>query len=572
MVHAVGAFVREIGMRSALVVAAFVILAVPAMAAEVKGTSAISGVTVFPSGAEVTRVTRVRIAEGDHVVLLTDLPAQAVPGSIRVEGKSSGRLEIGSVDTRRLAVPRTDPAAAASERRALELEIEKLKDGRAVAQAASQAAETQKLFIAKLINLPAHLPSGGAQGSTQLPDWNELYATIGERTLEAQKVVLETSVRLRDIDRQIADLEKKLVALAPTQEERTEVKVFVTAAAALDAELSVRYQVASASWTPLYDARLTTGARNDAPRLTLVRRASIQQRSGENWTDVALALSTTRPGSGTTAPELHAMLVDFEADPPPRPVASAPAVRSIRPQQEARVAEEERKDRFGAGLAMDAVADRRAGVETAPFQAIFTVPGTVTVLTTGEMKRVQIDEAQLEPALTARVVPRVDTRVFLYAKVTLPKTTPYLPGPVSLFRDATFVGSGRLPQLAAGEEHELGFGSDDSIRVRHAVLDEKRGESGLITSSKTDQRNYRIAVKNHHPRAMTVAVLDQIPVSQNQDIKVELIAKTQPTRKDPEDKRGVMAWDIKVEPNEEKLIEFGYRVSWPADKRVRYGR
>lgn len=560
-------------MRSALVAAAFAVLAIPAMAAEVKGTSAISGVTVFPSGAEVTRVTRVRIAEGDHVVLLTDLPAQAVPGSIRVEGKSSGRLEIGSVDTRRLAVPRTDPVAAASERRTLEREIEKLKDARAVAQAASQAAETQKLFISKLIDLPSRLPASGTQGPVQLPDWTQLYVIIGERTLEAQKAVLETSVKLRDIDRQVADLEKKLVALAPVQEERTEVKVFVNAAGAIDAELSIRYQVASASWTPLYDARLTTGARNDAPRLTLVRRANIQQRSGEDWTDVVLALSTTRPGSGTAAPELYAMHVDFEADAPPRPVASSPAVRSIRPvAQDRAAAEEDGRAKVGGVAAMDAAVERFAGVEAAPFQAIFTVPGTVTVLTTGEMKRVQIDEAQVDPALTVRVVPRRDPRAFLYAKVTLPKTTPYLPGPVSLFRDATFVGSGRLPQLAPGEEHELGFGSDDSIRVRHAVLDEKRGESGIITSSKTDQRNYRITVKNHHSRAMTVAVLDQIPVSQNQDIKVELIAKVPPTRKDPDGKRGVMAWDLKLEPNEEKQIEFGYRVSWPGDKRVRYGR
>lgn len=560
-------------MRSALVAAGFVVLAGPAMAAEVKGASSISSVMVFPSGAEVTRVTRVRIAEGDHVVLLTDLPAQAVPGSIRVEGKSSGRLEIGSVDTRRLAVPRTDPVAAASERRTLELEIEKLKDARAVAQAASQAAETQKLFIAKLIDLPLRLPTGSTQGTVQLPDWTQLYTIIGERTLEAQKAVLETTVKLREIDRQITDLEKKLVAIAPVQEERTEVKVFVTAGAALDAELSIRYQVLSANWTPLYDARLTTGARNEAPRLTLVRRASIQQRSGEDWTDVALSLSTTRPGSGTAAPELYAMLVDFESDAPPRPVASGAAVRSIRPvAQEARADEEARKatDQLGSGLAK--AEDRVATVEAAPFQAVFGVPGTVTVLTTGETKRVQIDEAQLDPALTVRVVPRIDPRAFLYAKVTLPKTTPYLSGQVSLFRDATFVGSGRLPQLAPGEEHELGFGSDDSIRVRHAVLDEKRGESGIITSSKTDQRNYRIAVKNHHPRAMTVAVLDQIPVSQNQDIKVELIAKAQPTRKDPDDKRGVMVWDLKLEPNEEKQIEFGYRVSWPADKRVRYGR
>ncbi|MET0569189.1 MAG: DUF4139 domain-containing protein, partial [Hyphomicrobiaceae bacterium] len=473
----------------------------------------------------------------------------------------------------RLAVPRTDPVAAASERRALELEIEKLKDSRAVAQAASQAAETQKLFISKLIELPTRLPTGGTQGVTPLPDWTQLYTIIGERTLEAQKVVLETSVKLRDIDRQIADLEKKLVAIAPVQEERTEVKVFVTAGAALDAELSIRYQVVSANWTPLYDARLTTGARNEAPRLTLVRRANIQQRSGEDWTDVTLSLSTTRPGGGTAAPELYAMLVDFESDAPPRPVATSPAVRSIRPmQQEARADEDGRKPADQLGGLTAKAEDRMATVETAPFQAIFGVPGTVTVLTTGETKRVQIDEAQLDPALTVRVVPRVDPRAFLYAKVTLPKTTPYLPGQVSLFRDATFVGSGRLPQLAPGEEHELGFGSDDSIRVRHAVLDEKRGESGIITSSKTDQRNFRIAVKNHHPRAMTVAVLDQIPVSQNQDIKVELIAKVPPTRKDPDDKRGVMAWDIKLEPNEEKQIEFGYRVSWPADKRVRYGR
>jgi uncharacterized protein (TIGR02231 family) len=559
-------------MRRAYLAIALCVFSVPAFAAEIKGTSAISTVTVFPAGAEITRTARVRIEQGEHVVLLTDLPAQAVASSIRVEGKASGRLEIGSVDTRRLAIPRSDPAAAASERRAIERDIEKLRDDRAIVQAQIQAAETQKLLIAKLVDLPVHLPSGG-QGAAPLPDWDQLYATIGGRTIDAQKVIIETQIKLRDIDRQIIDLEKKLAALAPLQDERTEVKVFVEAGAGLDAELLIRYQVTSASWTPLYDARLTTGARNDAPRLTLVRRASIQQRSGEDWTNVALALSTTRPGTGTAAPELFPMLVDFEADaPPPRPVASAPATRAFRPQGELAAGEAEAQQKTPAQMLDRVAEERRTAVEVAPFQAIFSVPGNVTVPGNGEMKRVQIDEAQLEPALVVRTVPRVDPRAFLYAKVSLPKTTAYLPGQVSLFRDATFVGTGRLPLLAPGEDHELGFGPDDSIRVRHAVLDEKRGESGIITSSKTDQRNFRVTIRNHHARAMSVTVLDQIPVSQNQDIKVELITKTQPSRKDPDDKRGVMAWDLKVEPNEEKQLEFGYRVSWPADKRVRYAR
>ena len=62
-----------------------------------------------------------------------------------------------------------------------------------------------------------------------------------------------------------------------------EVKVFVNAGAALEADIAIRYHVGAASWVPFYDARLATGTKAQAPKLQLVRRASIQQRSGESW-------------------------------------------------------------------------------------------------------------------------------------------------------------------------------------------------------------------------------------------------------------------------------------------------
>ena len=125
--------------------------------------------------------------------------------------------------------------------------------------------------------------------------------------------------------------------------------------------------------------------------------------------------------------------------------------------------------------------------------------------------------------LTVRTVPKLDAKAYLYARLILPKGSPLLPGAVSLFRDGTFVGTGALPVLSPGEEHELGFGADDQVRVRHAIADEKRGETGLISSARTDSRNYRITVKNMHERAVELVVHDQIPVSQNDDIKVELV-------------------------------------------------
>ena len=139
---------------------------------------------------------------------------------------------------------------------------------------------------------------------------------IGQRVAEAQKTILEAQIKMRETDRQIADLTRKLSSLAPAPEQRTEVKVFVNATGALDADLIIRYQVGTASWTPFYDARLATGTRDQAPRLQLVRRASIQQRTGENWDDVALSLSTARPNAGSAAPDLRPMTVDYAPDAP----------------------------------------------------------------------------------------------------------------------------------------------------------------------------------------------------------------------------------------------------------------
>jgi uncharacterized protein (TIGR02231 family) len=167
-------------------------------------------------------------------------------------------------------------------------------------------------------------------------------------------------------------------------------------------------------------------------------------------------------------------------------------------------------------------------------------------------------------------VPKLVPKAYLYAKLVLPKGSPLLPGRVSLFRDGTFVGTGELPVLSPGEEHQIGFGSDDQVRVRHAISEEKRGETGLISSARTDSRNFRITVKNLHERAVDLVVQDQIPVSQNQDIRVELAGPMAPTRKDIDDKRGVLSFESKLEPEEERVIEFGYRVVWPGSRAIIY--
>ena len=559
-------------MRTVLAVAAMTASGLAASAAEVPAPSKIDAVTVYPAGAEIVRLVKVKLERGEHVVILNDVSAQAQPRSIRVEGKATGRLDIGSVDSRVVAVPSTDAQVTASERRRLELEIEKLRDERAVAESTVSAAQAQKAFIANLAELPKQPPATGA-GAAQ-HDWERIFGVIGSRHVEAQKQELAAHVAIRELDRKITDLERKLASVAPRQENRTEIKVFVTAGAPVEADLVVRYQVAGASWSPLYDARLSPGSRTTAPKLALTRRAAIQQRSGEAWDNVQLTLSTARPSGGTAAPELRPWTVDFiENLPRPAPVTMAPAAPAMRTRsaiggQDAAVAMAEAAPEAAKAVAAGEVG---ATVDVSGFQATFGIKDRVSVAGTGETKRVMVDQVDLEPTLTVRAVPRIDPKAYLYAKFALPKTSPYLAGTVSLFRDQTYVGTGRLPQLAAGEEHELGFGPDDNVRVRHAIAEEKRGESGIISSSRTDQRAHKLTIKNAHERPINFTLMDHVPVSSNQDIRVEIIGKA-PTRRDIEDKRGVLAWDDKLNPDEEKTVEFGYRLSWPAAKQISHQR
>ncbi|MFM1815716.1 MAG: hypothetical protein RLZ98_2411 [Pseudomonadota bacterium] len=547
-----------------------------ARAEEIVVNSSIDTVTVYPSGAEVSRVAKSKLSAGSHTLIFRDLPATALARSIRVEGKATGRLDIGSVDTRVVAVPGADPQVLETNRRRLEEEIEKLSDERASYQSEIEVAESQKRYAQNLVKLPltASAPVAGQHAGRE--DWQRLSALIVAEVAAAEKAIHAARIRIRTTDRRIDELKKKLASEAPKIERRVEVKVAVNARSALEADLVVRYQVRNASWRAHYDARLMTGSRTAAPSLTIVRRGTIAQTSGEDWKDVKLSLSTTRPTAGTSAPSPRPVLVDYERERPalvarPRSALEGYSVRdeasklgaAPQPARPAPVAEAEAKQ--------DAVVTT-AQVETSAFQAIFNVPDRVTVPATGDAKRVTIGDEKIEPQLEVHAAPRFDQRAFLYVKLAVPKSAPYLAGPVALFRDSTFVGNGRLPQLTAGEEHDLGFGIDDAVRVRLSTVKETRGESGLISSSATSERSDRIVIKNLHERPVAFTVVDHVPVALNEEIRVDTTFRPAPAKRNLDDKRGVHAWQGTLTPGAEQTIEVGYKVSWPSNKKIEFRR
>ena len=214
--------------------------------------------------------------------------------------------------------------------------------------------------------------------------------------------------------------------------------------------------------------------------------------------------------------------------------------------------------------------EQQATVEVSGFQVTFKIPGRVSVGASEGAKALRIATATIAPDLLVRSVPVINPTAFLEASFKQSEDAPLLPGRVSIYRDGVFVGRGRMAGASKDETVRLGFGADDKVKIERTVLKRNEGSAGLIvTTSKTDERAFKTSVRNGHDFPLRIAIEDQLPVSENEEIQVEMLSSTTPpTTTNLRDKRGVLEWAFEAKPGEVKDIAFAWRVRWPKDKGV----
>jgi uncharacterized protein (TIGR02231 family) len=532
----------------------------PVRAADVAASSAVDAVTVYPDGASVTRVISLDLPAGENSAVLKDFPLTLDPSSLRVEGEAGAKLTIGAIDAR---PPRAAPPVNLPE---LDKRIEALKDERVNLQGAIDAATARRKFAERFANI-APVGIGDKGEARPIAEWRAAFAAVGEEVASTEAAIRDAERKQRELDREIARLEQDR---AQKPASKLEVRIELAAAAATKATLRVTYAVRNARWVPLYDARLDTGAKDRKPALELVRRAEITQNTGEDWSNVALAVSTVRTSRGGNAPDLKSLVVQYPQV--PRPMSAGlldSAVPSAAPAPD-----RQRLLRSSGGKSeepvMEKAAEQQAAADVSGFQVVFNIPGRVSLGASEGAKSLRISSASIAPDLTVRAVPVLDPTAFLEANFKQAEDAPLLPGRVAIYRDGVFVGRGQMVAAAKEETVRLGFGADDKIKIERTVLKRNEGSAGLIvTTSKTDERAFKTTVRNGHDFPIRIAIEDQLPVSEHEDIVVEMLpSTTAPTATNLRDKRGVLEWAFEAKAGELRDINFAWRVRWPKDKSV----
>ncbi len=518
----------------------------------------ITAVVIYPDRARVTRSGAATLEVGVQRLEVHELPPTLDPASVRASARGTARARLLGVDVQRAFYSETPTERV----RDLEGQLEALQDEMAALDARLTLLKEERESLRGLARASEAYARGLAYGKTTAADQMALLERLRLRAEEVDGALLELGVQRREMERRLAKLQRELEQLHGARgRERYTAVVEVDVQQAGDLTVELVGMVTNAGWTPLYDLRLLEG---EQISLEVGYLAQVTQRSGEDWADVALALSTARPALAATIPELKPWYIGMPLPPPAPPqaramkmhaaMAPAPAAETMAP---------------GAGMVEEpaqALAEEvTATVDTSGTAVTYLVPGTVTVPTDGAPHKVTVARYALEPKLDYVSAPKLVAAAYRRAQVNNDSPYTLLPGAVNLFAGEEFIGATRLELTAPGGELELYLGVDDRVRVERE-LKRRDVDKKFIGDRRRLVYGYEIKLKNLLPVEASVTLHDQVPVPRHEEIKVRLeLAEPKPIE---QSELGLLRWQLLLKPGEERKVRFDLTVEHPRNMPV----
>ena len=528
-------------------------------------TSEITAVTVYTSAASVQRSATPPAGGGAFV-----LPG--LPGSIDLEGlrvRCDG-AEVVAVELR----PRVEarlPEARLMELRqreeALVAQLDELADRDAVQ--ARLAKHLDALFLQEERAHAGELAADQADAEA----WTARLAWLTERMTATRAARRELGWEVAGLQVELADVRERIGRSEAGSGARvSDVHVELVDTSGGPAALEVEYLLAGAGWEPVYDLR----APRDLSRVELVYRARVWQRTGEDWRDVEVMLSTAQPQRGAQGPEPTAVWLRLGSE----DVRQSDGYFLGRSLQERRKAVDrlDKVAEFGDSDGGGPLGGLAWNVEVLEegLTVRYRLPRAETIESSDEPSTVLVGRSNLAVAPEHVCVPALDTTVWLRGRTTNTSDWVLLPGRAAVYFGADFLGHANLPAVQRGEELTLHLGPDPGFAVERIPLEDTTDEAGLFGSRTTKIQSWRFKLKNNGAfsnaadGSVALVLHESIPRPTDERVEVE-IERAEPAVREGgrwktlREEKNVLTWVLRVPRGQTRTVELETAISYPED-------
>ena len=264
---------------------------------KIPSESKIDRVIVFLQGAQIERNATVSIPAGNSTIEFKGLSPEIDEQSIQVKG--TGNFTILSVNRQNNFL---NEQKANDEITGLETKIAALKEDLEMKRNDNVILEKEQQMLAANQSIGNEGPGLDLNKLKQALDFQKQRLTENRASqLKNQRVINELIQQITKLERQVNDLREK------ARSNTSDIAVKVDAKLASSASFRITYLVKNASWYPSYDLRATEVNKP----IDLIYRANITQRSGEEWNNVRLVLSSGDPSRGGNKPMLKPYQIGY---------------------------------------------------------------------------------------------------------------------------------------------------------------------------------------------------------------------------------------------------------------------
>ncbi|MFJ8045632.1 DUF4139 domain-containing protein [Kitasatospora sp. NPDC096147] len=497
----------------------------------------VTAVTCLEDRAQIERTAVLDLPAGTHRLRLGPVSALAVDRTLRAE------LTAGTVLDARITREWTRPAPLPPGERDSALrhrEDELQRRETALEAELERLASRHRLLDALAADLLREISEGAGQGEAEPVRWaRELDRADAERDACAERTV-EARLGLEAARQELGEVRQALdLTEQPEPDLLAHLELTVRTPGGATG-LTVQHLTPCALWRPAYRAAL-----GEDGTLTLETEAVVWQRTGEDWPDVRLTLSTARSAL---------------AGEPPWLTEDHLALRDRTTEERRTVEVELREQEIGA---TGPAADGLPGVDDGGEVRVLRAPEPARVPSDGRPHRVPLTTFTTPARSEYACAPELSPLVTRVARFTNSSGHALLAGPVDLVVGGGFTGRGELEFTAPGAPAELSFGSSDDHRVLRETEEERTttGLTGRTVLTRTVRLHLSRFSAPEDRGTRTVTLQERIPVAEVSAVEVRLRKERCVPAPDEVDAEGIVRWDLPLEPGARRTVTLVYELS-----------
>ncbi len=518
--------------------------------------STIKAVTVFLNGAQITNEASVSLNSGTTNIVFTDL-TQYISSDNNIQVKAeNGEVTILSV-VRKLNYLNND--------KNLPKEIQVMQDS-------LDAMTDRKTLFNSMVNiyeeeeemLKANESIGGSNTGVSVVELEKAANLLRNRLMELLNKKIDLNKKIKKIDEQFSSLQQQVSELSTQQNKvSSEITVSVASKSAINTKLILSYVVNNAGWEPYYDIR----AIDSNKPIKLEYKAHVWQNTGYDWDNIKIALSTGNPFQTATQPKLNTWWINIVM---PYDYKSSSAsgygyTNQAQYRSQAPSITLDNDASLAGGYLTKEESETSASYTTVvenQTNTSFDISIPYSIPTDNKKYSVAIQDYNVPATYQYFSVPKMDKDAFLLARITGWEDYNLMSANANIYYEGMYIGNSYINTRNTSDTLDISLGRDKNVLVTRVKLKDLC-EKKIIGSTKKETFTFEITVRNNKKQNIEMMLEDQIPISQNEDVEVELLESTSANYDEEE---GKLSWPLKLTAGETKKIRLSYSVKYPKDK------